>query len=109
MTAMIVIIAFILGAISGIVIISILTISKRNEPNEYDDLIRKIYLEIVSTIEKEVIEQEADGFERYYTNGLMEANNIVIRTFRKYIGEPMNIKNIEIKEMSAENVKGEEL
>lgn len=108
MTTMLVIIAFVLGAISGIVVISLLTVSKRSEPNEYDDLIRKIYSEIIGTIEKEIIDQEIDGFERYYMNGLMEANNIVIRTFRKYTGAHM-ADNIEIKEMSAENMKGEEL
>ena len=108
MLAMLVIIAFVLGAISGIVLISLLTVSKRSEPNEDYDLIRKIYLEIASTIEKEIVDQEVDGFERYYTNGLMEANGIVIRTFRKHLGMPMT-DSIEIKEMSAEYLKGEEL
>lgn len=108
MLTMLVIIAFVLGSISGIVLLSLLTVSKRSEPNECDDLIRKIYSEIVGTIEKEIVDQEVDGVERYYTNGLMEANNIVIRMFRKYLGAPMT-DNIEIKEMSAENMKGEEL
>ena len=106
--AMLVIIAFVLGAISGIVLISLLTVSKRSESNEDYELIHKIYLEIVSTIEKEIIDQEVDGFERYYTNGLMEATNIVVRTFRKHLGIPMT-NNIEIKEISAECLKGEEM
>lgn len=92
MIGMIVIVSFVLGVTVGIILTIFMSFSKNNTSNESDDQIRKIYLEIVSTIEKELFQEDGD-----YYQGLMDANSIVIRTFHKHLGYS-EIRDIEIKE-----------
>lgn len=92
MIGMIVIVSFVLGGIIGMLLMAVLTFNNNREPDECDDQIRKIYLEIVSTIEKELFQEDGD-----YYQGLMDANSIVIRTFHKHLGYS-EIRDIEIIE-----------